>query len=166
MDLTGMLTRCAQAVSQKKQLSRLGSKLPAVLVFCLCCCMLWQCSTCLLKYLASPIGASVAFSQDLSQSPIAITLCSKRPNLTYANFPELGAVDVRQGPGTDWLTVWRNQSLAGVEASLVKVDNFTTIVHQAKPSLCKTIHVYESSPSELRLRHYYSNNCRQENMEA
>ena len=167
MNLTGLLAHCHQAV-RPKQLQQLSPSLtamllPAVLMLGLCSCMLWQCSTCLLKYFSRPLGASVAFSQDLSQFPIALTLCNKDAELNYT-FPELGAVEVRQGPGVSWLPVWKSVGSAGVGggvsgASSVTVETFVNINLQGKQRLCQTIHVHESRPRELRLRHFYSNIC-------
>ena len=162
MDLTGLLTSCHNAVGQQKQLYRissLSSRLPAVLVLSLCGCMLWQCSTCLIKYLSSPIGASVAFSQDLSLFPIALTICNKDTELEY-KFPELSSVESRKGKDTDWQTVWNASS------GSVTVDTFLTNIHQNQLRLCKTIHVHEKLPSELRLRHYYSRTCNLNKMEV
>ena len=164
MDLTGLLTSCHNAVGQQKQLYRissLSSRLPAVLVLSLCGCMLWQCSTCLIKYLSSPIGASVAFSQDLSLFPIALTICNKDTELEY-KFPELSSVESRKGKDTNWQTVWTASS------GSVTVDTFLTNIHQNQLRLCKTIHVHEKLPSELRLRHYYSTSrtCNLKKMEV
>ena len=163
MDLTGLLTSCSNAVRNQNQLSSLVSMLPALLVLSLCGCMLWQCSTCLLKYFAFPTGANVAFSQDLSQSPISITICNKGEDLDY-NFPELGAVDVKYFLRSEWQTVW----LASGTHSNVSVTekNFVSMNSQGRLSLCKTIHVHESKLSELRLRHYYSDDCKQNKMEV
>ena len=164
MDLTGLLSNCHKAVRQKKQLyslSALSSKLSAILVLCLCSCMLWQFLTCLLKYFTNPVGANVAFSNGISQSPIVITICNKGNELNYT-FPELNTVDVRQGPAANWQSVWT------ANLSSVSTETFVTLTHRDWQRLCKTIHVHESFPSELRIRHYYSNvnECKLNKMEV
>ena len=152
MDLAGLTTSCYNAVKRQKQLSYIASKLPAVLILCLCSCMLWQCTSCILKYFASPTGASVTFSRDLSQSPVCITICNKGENLNYT-FPELRAVDVSQGQGSNWQTVWPTSHNLSVHST---ADTFVTITHQTNLRLCMTINVHDSSPSEFRIRHYFS----------
>ena len=151
MDLTGLLTSCHYSVQKHKQLCSLASKLPAVLVLCLCSCMFWQFSTCLVKYFASPTGASVAFSQDLSQSPIAITICIKGEKLE--NFLlELRSVDIRKWVGSEWHTIW---PAAGPHLNVsVTAETFFAVTSQKRLRLCKTFHVHESMLSELRLQQY------------
>ena len=155
MDLIGLLKSCQKAVRQYRYLSNMASKLPIVLVLCLCSCMLWQCSTCLDKYFASPTGASMVFRRDLSQSPIAITICNKGPELNWT-FPELASVDVRQGPRIEWQTIWPP----------ARTDSFVTVTHKSNQRLCQTIPVYESSPFEFRLRHNYSDFCKVNKLEV
>jgi hypothetical protein len=130
---------------------------PAILLLVLCGCMLCQCSTCLLKYFSAPLGASVTFSQNLNEFPIAITVCNKDNELNYT-FPELGAIEVKQeGPGgANWQTVY--EPPPGV--ALVQVENFLTVnPQQNRLRLCKTINVHEARPKELRLHHFYSTVC-------
>jgi hypothetical protein len=116
--------------------------------------MLWQCSTCLLKYFAGPIGASLTFSQNLNEFPIAITVCNKDSELNYT-FPELGAIDVKKdGPEGQWQTVYEPGF------SSVHVETFVTVnPQQKKLRLCKTINVHAARPTELRLHHFYSTVC-------
>ena len=161
MNLTHPLTWWRQsAITHQAQLllASLTSLLPAILVLC----MLWQCTICMLKYLTSPMGANVAFSPDLSQSPIILTLCNRGYALNYT-FPEMRAVDVRHG--TDWETVWEN----GSAAASVTVEDFITVTHRTWLRFCKSIHIHVSLLwSELRLRHIYSaiSDCRLSRLEA
>jgi hypothetical protein len=171
MDVTRLLERWHGAVKKLKQqhLSQLMAKLPIGLTLGLCSCMLWQCSTCLIKYMGSPIGATVAFSTDLTQwAPIAITVCSKVPNSTNT-CPELAAVDVQQleeGKNSKWKNIWRPFPLANDETSTVSLFNFVTIFEKGKFKPCKTINVYESKPSAIRLQHYFNKTANLNRMEV
>ncbi len=146
MNLTGLLA----LVPSWRHLSWL---LQAVLVVGLCCCMLWQCTTCLLKYLASPTGATVAYNSDLTQIPLSVTFCPKGPELNYS-FPELVGLDARPGPGADWQTIWTGGPLA---AAAAKLEPLITINSWMNLRLCRSVHLDKTSASsELRIRHYYN----------
>jgi hypothetical protein len=162
INFTGILTMCHRAISKINHLSTLFSTLPAILILGLCSCMIWQCSTCLIKFLASPTGAEVAFKQISDSSPIAITICNKDPQLDYS-FPELRAVDVRQQPTSNWQTIWpadKNNSEFVLEKA------FVTITHTDRIRYCKTINIQYLAESEVRLRHYYSETCNRKKMEV
>ncbi len=127
--------------------------MPSVLVLCLCGGMLWQCSTCLLKYFDRPIQANIDYSQDFTLAPISITICNKGSELNYT-FPELDAVDIRQRTGAGWVTIFdafSNKLPAGMSS-----NNFIFSNSQNKLQLCKIIQVEISSASEVRIRHHYS----------
>jgi hypothetical protein len=160
MDVNWFLQQCHLAVrhlKQHKHLMQLIAKLQTGLTLGLCSCMLWQCSTCLLKYMARPIGATVAYNTDLAQwAPIAITICTKEPNSTNASL-QLAAVDVLQleeGKKSEWKTIWR--PLTSGESSRVRIDNFVDIFNGDKLRPCKTIHVHDSNPLVIRLQHYFN----------
>ncbi len=154
MDLTGLLSRCKPVIHHGLYLTKVATKMPSVLVICLCGGMLWQCSTCLLKYFDKPIQANIDYSQDFTLAPISITICSKGTELNY-KFPELDGVDIRQSLGENWLTVWTavsNILPAGMTSNNFVFSNSQTQLLQ----LCKIIPVEVSSASEIRIRHYYS----------
>jgi hypothetical protein len=146
MDLTGLLSRCQSAIHHGLYLTKLFDKMPSVLVICLCGGMLWQCSTCLLKYFDRPIQANIEYSQDFTLAPISITICSKGPELNYT-FPELEAVDIRKRTG---------ETVSSKLPAGMSLNNFIFSNRQNKLQLCKTIQVEVSSSSELRIRHHYS----------
>jgi len=149
MNLKSLLPNMKPAVGKKWYLSRLFSKMPACLVIILCCCMLWQCTTCLAKYFASPMGAVVAYSQDFTQAPLSVTICNKGPELNYT-FPELEAVDIQNGANADWVTIWAPSSRNSAQA-------FVTINSKNKLQLCKTISLTQGNSSlGFRLRHRFS----------
>jgi hypothetical protein len=153
MDLTGLLIRCKPFIHHWHYLTKIVNKMPSVLVICLCGGMLWQCSTCLIKYFDKPIKANIDYSQDFTMAPISITFCNKGTELNYT-FPELEAVDIRQRTGADWVTVLEAMSSrfpAGMSS-----NNFIFSNRQNKLQLCKIIQVEISSASELRIRHHYS----------
>jgi hypothetical protein len=151
MDLNVLLCRCSNAIQKCKKQSTLTTVIQAVLLLCLCGCMLWQCSTCLLKYLASPIGAILSFTSDLMLAPIAITMCYKGTEPEY-KFPELRAIDVKEGTQTQWETIWQQN------ASSVTSESFLAVLQNEKGFLrfCKTLNVYERPAVAVRIRHYYS----------
>jgi hypothetical protein len=119
--------------------------------------------------MGSPIGATVAFSTDLTQwAPIAITVCSMIPNV-ISTCPELASVDVQQleeGKNSRWKTIWRPLPLANSETSTVSVVNFVTIFETDKPKPCKTINVYESTPAVIRLQHFFNKTAGLNRMEV
>jgi hypothetical protein len=121
--------------------------------------MLWQCTTCSIKYLGRPTGASLAYNSHLAEAPLFITVCNKGLQLNYA-FPELAAVDVRPGPGADWRTIWA----ADTASSPTVVETFLTVSNKNRLQVCKTLMLYESRLYEIRMRHYYSQQC--ENMKV
>jgi hypothetical protein len=131
--------------------------MPSVLVFCLCGGMLWQCSTCLLKYFDRPIQANIDYSQNFTLAPISITICNKGTELNYT-FPELDGLDIRQSLGEKWLTVWT----AGMTSNNFVFRNSPYNLLQ----LCKTIQVEVSSASELRIRHHYSESAKLNKMKV
>ena len=100
MDLTGLLSSCQSAMIHWHCLSTIVAKLPSTLVICLCGGMLWQCSTCLIKYFDRPTQTSIAY--DSSLAPVSITICNKGMELYNYAFPELDAVDIREETGADW----------------------------------------------------------------
>ena len=156
MDLTRLLSGCKSAVKRRKYAYKIVSRLPPFLLIILCGCMLWQCSTCLIKYSDSPMGARVAYNQDLSVAPISITVCNKNPNLTYS-FPELASVDVRSAAREIWVPVW---SAASLNLSAVfPADKFVISDERKQLRICMTININSSSISELRIHHYYSDIC-------
>jgi hypothetical protein len=156
MDLTGLLSSCQSAMLKWYLLSTIVAKLPSMLVVCLCGGMLWQCSTCLLKYFERPTQASIVYDSNIP--PISITVCLKgsERELSYT-FPELDAVDTREQTGA-WITAWAAQS---DELSTEKTaNNFIFSNNQNKLQLCKNIQVKGSSISGLRIRHHSSENCK------
>jgi hypothetical protein len=108
MDLTGLLSSCQTAMLKWYCLSKIVTKLPTILVICLCGGMLWQCYTCLLKYCDRPTQASIIY--DSIMAPISITVCNKDITKLNYEFPELDAVDIRRGTKTDWIIAWEAQS--------------------------------------------------------
>ncbi len=155
MDLRGLLSRCQSAILQFYFMSKIVDKMPSILVTCLCGGMLWQCSTCLLKYFDRPTQASIVY--DSTMAPVSITVCDKGINLTFA-FPELDAVDIRKGTEENWITAWAAQSdgLAAETSS----KNFVISNIENKLQLCKSIQVKERSILDLRLQHHSSKNCK------
>ncbi len=154
MDLSGLLSSCQSVIYDWHYLSKILNKMPSVLVFCLCGGMLWQCSTCLLKYFDRPIQANIDYSQDFTLAPISITICNKGTELNYT-FPELDGVDIRQSLGENWLKVWTavsNIFPAGMTSNNFVFRNSENQLLQ----LCKIIPVEVSSASEIRIRHHYS----------
>jgi hypothetical protein len=121
--------------------------------------MLWQCSTCLLKYIANPIGASISFTSDLKMAPLVITICNKGLETDY-KFPELKAIEGKGGHSAEWKTIWNPNS------SSVTVDTFSRFIPNivGPPRLCKTIHLYERLPTAVKIRHQYG--CKFENLAA
>jgi hypothetical protein len=115
--------------------------------------MLWQCSTCLLKYFDRPLQANTDYSQDFTLAPISITICNKGPELNYT-FPELEAVDIRQRTAAGWVTIF--DAMSSKLPAGMALNNFIFINRQNKLQLCKIIQVEVSSASELRIRHHYS----------
>jgi hypothetical protein len=158
MDLTGLLSRCQSAIHHGLYFTKIFNKMPSVLVICLCGGMLWQCSTCLLKYFERPIQANVVYSQDFTLAPISITVCNKGTELNYT-FPELHSVDIRHSSGEDWITVWAAVSRelqAGTASDYLVFSN-----SKNRLQLCMSIQVDGSSASDLRIRHHYSDSCKQ-----
>jgi hypothetical protein len=155
MDLTGLLSRCQSAILQWYWLSKLVTKLPSILVVCLCGGMLWQCSTCLLKYFDRPTQASIVY--DSNMAPISITVCFKGIELRYP-FPELDAVDIREQTKEDWTTAWAAQS--NEFSTDTSSNNYIFGNNQNKLQLCKSIQVKGSSISDLRISHHSSENCK------
>jgi hypothetical protein len=125
--------------------------MPFMLVVCLCGGMLWQCSTCLIKYFDRPIQANIDYSQDFTLAPISITICNKGTELNYT-FPELDGLDIRPSLGEKWLTVWT----AGMTSNnFVFRNSQNYLLH-----LCKTFQVEVNSASELRISHHYSDSLK------
>jgi len=146
MQLSGPLSYC-----KSNKLSKLTTSMSIILVLCLCCCMLWQCSTCLLKYLASPTGSNLDFSLEPSQSsPVTLTICY----FLWDNysFPELKALEARIGSANnDWKTIWNTT------AASVAVETLLTLAPNDGLRLCKMFHTEElSSLAELRLLYFSS----------
>jgi hypothetical protein len=151
MDLTGLLSSCQSAMLKWYCLSKVVTKLPTILVICLCGGMLWQCSTCLLKYFDRPIQASIGY--DSTMVPVSITVCYKENKLNYT-FPELDAVDIREETGADWITAWASRSNELATDTYVKNYIFTNMDNNLQ--LCKSIQVKGRSISDLRIRHHSS----------
>jgi hypothetical protein len=99
------------------------------------------------------MGASLSFTSDLKLATIVITVCNKDRDLNYT-FPELKSIDVKEAYDSQWNTIW-NASF-----SSVTLETFLSNILNDDLRLCKTMHVYETSPSELRIRHYYSSDSR------
>jgi len=137
--------------------------MPSVLVICLCGGMLWQCSTCLIKYFDRPIQANIDYSQDFTLAPISITVCNKGSELNYT-FPELDAVDIRQRTGAGWVTIF--EVVSSKWPAGMSLNNFIFINRQNKLQLCKIIQVEISSASELRIRHHYSDSFKLNKMKV
>jgi hypothetical protein len=161
-NLTGVLSMCHRTMIRKSQLSNLLSKMPAILVIFLSSCMLWQCSTCLTKFLASPTAAQVDLRQNTGQPPIAITICNKGLEMNY-DFPELHAIDIRQQPDSDWQNVWPVDKNSSTYAS---DKNFATLTRKNLMRLCKTVNFQAGTHREVRLRHFYSGWCKLNKMEV
>jgi hypothetical protein len=153
MDLTGLLSRCQSVIYHWCDLAKMLSMMPSVLVFCLCGGVLWQCSTCLLKYFDRPIQANIEYSHDFTLAPISITICNKGPELNYT-FPELEAVDIRHSTGAGWETIL--ETVSSKLPTGMSLNNVIFSNRQNKLQLCKIIQVEVSSASELRIRHHYS----------
>jgi hypothetical protein len=151
MDLTGLLSSCQSALLQWYFLSTIVAKLPSILVICLCGGMLWQCSTCLLKYFDRPIQASIVY--DSTMVPVSITVCYKEMELSYT-FPELDALDIREETGADWITAWASRSNEFVTDTYAKNYIFTNM--ENKLQLCKSIQLKRRYISDLRIRHHSS----------
>jgi hypothetical protein len=161
MHLTKLLSSCQSARLQLSCLSKIVPKIPPLLVICLCGGMLWQCSTCLLKYFDRPTQASIVY--DSTMAPISITACFKGIEFDF-KFPELDAVDIREGTGTNWISAWAGHSngLAAETSS----KNFVFSNGLNKLQLCKSIQVKRRSISDLRIRHHSSNICKQDRMKV
>ncbi len=155
MDLTGLLSSCQSAMLKWYCLSKMVTKLPTILVIFLCGGMLWQCSTCLLKYFDRPTQASIIY--DSTMTPISITVCYMDPMKLNYEFPELDAVDFRRGTRADWITAWAAQSNDFETNTSAKNLIFSNIGN--KLQLCKNIQVTGSSISDLRIRHHSSEYC-------
>jgi hypothetical protein len=156
MDLRGLLSSCQSFILHWYWLSTTVAKLPSILVVCLCGGMLWQCSTCLLKYFDRPTQASIFY--DSAMAPISITVCYKGIELNYT-FPELDAVDIREGTGEDWITAWAaqyNEFATDTPSNNFIFNNIANRLQQ-----CKSIQVKRISLSDLRIRHHSStlNKC-------
>jgi hypothetical protein len=138
--------------------------MPFMLVVCLCGGMLWQCSTCLIKYFDRPIQANIDYSQDFTLAPISITICNKGTELNYT-FPELDGLDIRQSLGENWLTVWT--AVSNIFPAGMTSNNFVFINSQNYLlQLCKTFQVEVSSASELRICHHYSESAKLNKMKV
>jgi hypothetical protein len=157
MDMTGLLSSCQSAMLKWYCLSKIVTKLPSMLVVSLCGGMLWQCSTCLLKYFDRPTQASIFY--DSIMGPVSITVCLKGNEGDYNyTFPELDAVDTREQTGAGWITAWAakyNEFTTDATA-----NNFIFSNIQNKLQLCKNIQVKGSSISDLRIRHHSSETCK------
>ncbi len=156
MDLTGLLSSFKYTIFQRYFLSKTVTRLPSLLVVCLCGVMLWQCSTCLLKYFDMPTQASIVY--DSSIPPISITVCLKgnEGEFNY-NFPELDAIDTREQTRAGWITAWAAQS--NEFANDATANNFIFSNFQNKLQLCKNIQLKKSSISDLRILHHSSVQC-------
>jgi hypothetical protein len=164
MNLTEAMPSYKSIIKSAKYKHKIVAVLPAGLLLCLCGCMLWQCSACLLKYIEEPTGASIAYNQDFSLAPISVTVCSKNPDLTYS-FPELASVDYRLDARAAWKPIWSASSL---KPAAISADTFVTSDSKKQLHLCMKISVNISSGSELRIRHYYTDlgKCNLKNMEV
>jgi hypothetical protein len=154
MDLRDLLSSCQFAMLKWDCLSKMVSKLPSLLVICLCGGMLWQCSTCLMKYFDRPTQASIVY--DSTKAPISITVCYKDPVKLNYEFPELDAVDIREETDADWTTAWAAQSNEFASDTYAKNIVFTNI--EDKLQLCKGIQVRGSAITDLRILHRSSSN--------
>jgi hypothetical protein len=139
-------------------MSKIVAKMPSILVIFLCGGMLWQCSTCLVKYFDRPTQASIVY--DSTMVPLSITVCFRGTDLDF-KFPELHAVDIREGAEGDFITAWAAQS-SGVSAGNTS-KSFVFINTENKLQLCKSIQLKGSSISDLRIQHNNSKTCKLEN---
>ncbi len=127
-----------------------------MLVVCLCGGMLWQCSTCLLKYFDRPTQASIVYDSNIP--PISISVCLKGNDSEFSyTFPELDAIDTREQTGAGWVTAWTAQS--NEFATDATASNFIFSNYQFKLQLCKNIQVKRSSISDLRILHHSCSIC-------
>jgi hypothetical protein len=157
MDLRGLFSSCQTAMFKWYCLSKIVNKLPSMLVVCLCGGMLWQCSTCLLKYFDRPTQASIAYDSNIP--PISITVCFKGNEGDFSyTFPELDVVDTREQTGAGWITAWAAQS--NEFATDTTANNFIFSNIQNKLQLCKNIQVKGSAISDLRIRHHSCECCK------
>jgi len=156
MTFTCLLYNNRWVLPPKICLSKLIPILSHGLILGLSCCMLWQCTTCLIKYFEQPSGASVSYGLDFSRTPLSITICNKGPELDYS-FPELLAIDFCPMSEADWETIWvpRGDNLSTART----MQTFITRNSQSQLRLCKTLNVNIISSSVLRLRHKYSDVC-------
>jgi hypothetical protein len=157
MGLRDLLSSCQSAILQYYFMSKIVAKMPSILVIFLCGGMLWQCSTCFIKYLDRPTQASIVY--DSSMAPVSITVCYRGIELNYS-FPELDSLDIRKEIGTDWITVWAAQSNGSAYDTFATNFVFSNNQNQNRLQLCKSIQMEESSASYLRIRHHSSEPCK------
>jgi hypothetical protein len=155
MGLRDLLSSCQSAVIQWHWPSTIVAKLPSFLVICLCGGMLWQFSTCLIKYLDRPTQTSIVY--DPTMAPVFISVCNRGNELNYS-FPELDAIEIREGTRADWITAWAAQSNDFATNTSAKNLIFSNVDN--KLQLCKVIQVTGSSKSDLRIRHRSSDICK------